>query len=340
MHRDIKPENILLDRKGRVKIADFGLVKLMSRGEQPVGRAACTLTGSQQVMGTPHYMAPEQMERPQTVDHRADIYSLGVVFYEMLTGELPLGRFAPPSRKVSVDVRLDEVVLRSLEKEPERRYQQASEVKTDVERIAHAPLDSAWEERPAQKAPAKSQKSAHARIAIMTAGVVCALLVATVSWRGCKPRAGVPRVPDSSVLPEEPGIPTKGAPVSRPQDAPQKSEMSQPIPGPGWLLGPDGPGLSDSFIAALQLPPSQVGEVNKVLKAIHHESQALEALNREKQINDTGHYVVKIHAYPGPIANSRIGSGPSSTRFWIAGSKVWRARTSICMRHLVRDHSS
>ena len=189
VHRDIKPENILLDRKGRVKIADFGLVKLMSRGEQPVGRAACTLTGSQQVMGTPHYMAPEQMERPQTVDHRADIYSLGVVFYEMLTGELPLGRFAPPSRKVSVDVRLDEVVLRSLEKEPERRYQQASEVKTDVERIAHAPLDSAWEERPAQKAPAKSQKSAHARIAIMTAGVVCALLVATVSWRGCKPGA-------------------------------------------------------------------------------------------------------------------------------------------------------
>ena len=138
VHRDIKPENLLVDKKGRVKIADFGLVKLMRSGETPAGRAGFALTGSQQVMGTPHYMAPEQMERPQGVDHRADIYSLGVVFYEMLTGELPLGRFAPPSRMVQIDVRLDEVVMRTLEKEPARRYQQVSDVKTDVESISRA----------------------------------------------------------------------------------------------------------------------------------------------------------------------------------------------------------
>ena len=77
VHRDIKPENILLDKKGRVKIADFGLAKLMHRGDTPAGRAAFTLTGSQQVMGTPHYMAPEQMERPLGVDHRADILFAG-----------------------------------------------------------------------------------------------------------------------------------------------------------------------------------------------------------------------------------------------------------------------
>ncbi len=77
-----------------MKIADFGLAKLMGREAKDF-----TLTGAGQVMGTPHYMAPEQSEHPQEVDHRADIYSLGVVFYQMLTGELPLGRFAPPSRK-------------------------------------------------------------------------------------------------------------------------------------------------------------------------------------------------------------------------------------------------
>jgi uncharacterized protein (TIGR03435 family) len=131
IHRDIKPENILLDKKGQVKIADFGIAKLLDQEPQNI-----SLTGVADVVGTPYYMAPEQIEKPQTVDHRADIYSLGVVFYEMLTGELPLGNFQPPSQKVQIDVRLDEVVLHAMEKEPERRYQQASQVKTAVETIA------------------------------------------------------------------------------------------------------------------------------------------------------------------------------------------------------------
>ena len=134
VHRDIKPENILIDKRGRVKIADFGLAKLLEQESVDHG-----LTATQQVMGTLRYMAPEQMEGTKTVDHRADIYSLGVVFYELLTGELPIGRFAPPSKMVEIDVRLDEVVLRALEKKPEQRYQHASEVKTDMESIAGSP---------------------------------------------------------------------------------------------------------------------------------------------------------------------------------------------------------
>lgn len=134
VHRDIKPENVLIDRKGRVKIADFGLAKIMESGGDS---SRLTLEG--QVMGTPHYMAPEQVERPLSVDHRADIYSLGVVLYEMLTGDLPIGKFAPPSRKVEVDVRFDEIVLRALENDPARRYQRASEVKERVENVAGTP---------------------------------------------------------------------------------------------------------------------------------------------------------------------------------------------------------
>lgn len=128
VHRDIKPENILIDKRGRVRIADFGLARLLGQTESEP-----TLTGAHQVMGTLRYMAPEQMEGSHDVDHRADIYSLGVVFYEMLTGEVPMGRFALPSKTVGVDVRLDEVVLRALERKPEQRYQHASEVKSQVE---------------------------------------------------------------------------------------------------------------------------------------------------------------------------------------------------------------
>jgi predicted Ser/Thr protein kinase len=136
IHRDIKPENILVDKKGRVKIADFGLAKLLQTARSP---SDYTLTRPDLVMGTPSYMAPEQMERPTEVDHRADLYSLGVVFYEMLTGQLPKGRFPLPSQRVQIDVRFDEVVLKALEHDRELRYQHASEVQTSVEAVRGTP---------------------------------------------------------------------------------------------------------------------------------------------------------------------------------------------------------
>ena len=144
LHRDIKPENILLDGRGRVKIADFGIAKMLGEA-QPGG----TLTASGASLGTPHYMSPEQIEHPSEVDHRTDIFSLGVVFYEMLTGELPLGRFGPPSAKSAVDRRVDEIVFRTLEKERELRQQSAGEVKTQLDTLSRTAALPASDPQPA-----------------------------------------------------------------------------------------------------------------------------------------------------------------------------------------------
>lgn len=139
VHRDIKPENLLLDKSGRIKIADFGVARLMEAAEadsEASSQTSSTLTG-ESALGTPQYMAPEQITAPSQVDHRADIYSLGVVLYELLTGEIPAGHIVPiPPEGLQVDVRLDQVVLRALQREPSLRYHTAEHFKTQVEFIA------------------------------------------------------------------------------------------------------------------------------------------------------------------------------------------------------------
>ena len=126
VHRDIKPENLLLDKTGRVKIADFGIAKMIGTTGEKGGESLS------QPFGTPAYAAPEQRDDTSQVDHRADIYSLGVILYELLTGELPTDKLEPPSKRVQIDVRLDEIVLRALEAKPELRFVTAAEFRTQL----------------------------------------------------------------------------------------------------------------------------------------------------------------------------------------------------------------
>jgi serine/threonine protein kinase len=127
VHRDIKPANIMLTCQGEVKITDFGLAK-------DVARVASMVTETHMVMGTPEYAAPEQFNAHREVDHRADIYALGVLMYQMLTGALPRGSWQPPSvLRPGLDPRLDAVVIRALMQDRQHRFQSVGDMRRAIE---------------------------------------------------------------------------------------------------------------------------------------------------------------------------------------------------------------
>jgi serine/threonine protein kinase len=127
VHRDIKPANIMLTRQGEVKITDFGLAK-------DVMRSASMATETHMVMGTPEYAAPEQFNAHREVDHRADIYALGVLMYQMLTGALPRGSWQPPSvLRPGLDARLDGIIVRALMTDRQYRFQSVGDMRRAIE---------------------------------------------------------------------------------------------------------------------------------------------------------------------------------------------------------------
>ncbi len=132
VHRDVKPENVLVDALGRVRLVDFGLATLF-------GPNVARGPDDDRVAGTLGYMAPEQFTMPESVDHRADIYATGIVFYEMLAGERPEADSLPPSQRAATDARLDPIVLRATERDRERRYQAARELHSEITAVARTP---------------------------------------------------------------------------------------------------------------------------------------------------------------------------------------------------------
>lgn len=130
VHRDLKPDNVLVTRELRTKVLDFGLAGLHAEGAQ-------CLTQSNVAMGTANYMAPEQRKDAKRADHKADIYSFGVMTYELLTGELPVGKFAAPSKLVQgLDARWDALIERCLEPDPGARPHSALELAHGLEALA------------------------------------------------------------------------------------------------------------------------------------------------------------------------------------------------------------
>jgi formylglycine-generating enzyme required for sulfatase activity/serine/threonine protein kinase len=190
IHRDIKPANIFINHKGILKIGDFGLAKLIDP-DQKVNDSDPSATRTDVVMGTPNYIAPEQWTATSKVDHRADIYSLGVMFYEMLTGTIPRGAFRAPSERVkTLDVRIDGVVFKAMESDPNERYQSAADLRSDVDVIRTTPDAKPPAKKPTGKRDASQAQRPGPLVAVATVSVLLAIglgLMAVRPWEPGKP---------------------------------------------------------------------------------------------------------------------------------------------------------
>ncbi|WP_395753032.1 protein kinase domain-containing protein [Prosthecobacter sp.] len=132
IHRDIKPANILINMEGAVKVADFGLAKQNDAG-------AGGLTKTNMAMGTPDFVAPEALMPGVPLDGRADLYAIGVMLYQMLTGEIPRGMWTMPGLKLGTDPRFDAIIAKAMQTDRESRYQSAAEIRKDLDSILTIP---------------------------------------------------------------------------------------------------------------------------------------------------------------------------------------------------------
>lgn len=172
IHRDVKPSNVMLDTHGRVKVADFGLAKIID-GE------ATRMTLSNMTMGTPDFAAPEAMIPGVPLDQRADLYSVGVMLYQMLTGRIPRGRFDAPSGVIpQIDPGLDAIVDRAMQTDREKRYATALEMRADLERVSQK--GGTIPPRTGTEAP--QRRSASKVRLLLVAGIIAALTVAGWAW--------------------------------------------------------------------------------------------------------------------------------------------------------------
>jgi serine/threonine protein kinase len=249
VHRDIKPANVLINMEGQVKVADFGLAKATDPGQMG-------LTKTNMAMGTPDFVSPEALMPGVPLDGRADLYAVGVMLYNMLTGTIPRGAFRMPSITLKTDARFDKIIIKAMEMDRENRYQTALDLRRDLDVILTTPqIKSGGEARsaapkqslpqkPEGKGPAPPQqkkeavqihrpKKSNATVVYGIAAVVVVIAGALIAfWGGKKAPVAVPAA-TAAAKPESPRPetkPTGSKPKSADSNSVSKASEFKPTP--------------------------------------------------------------------------------------------------------------
>jgi hypothetical protein len=288
VHGNLNPDKILVDRKGNVKVADFALGRLLGDGP------ACH--------GSPG------------ADPQPDLRALGAVIWEMLTGEPPAATSFPPFQNGAHDARWQEVLLRTFDTHPARRYQRVADLKAAVERIGR--------ERANAEAPRRSRRRSLAAAAALVVAVYGFLVIPAVREMWPQVRPGMWRV--SNWFRSQPARTRQFRGFGR------SEPLVQELPR-FWTFTPDGPNLAKAEAARLELQPDQLALVNAVLKVTYQEYLHLEHQHWLQERDATGRLVTTI----APFA---VEFEQLENRFWskldliLDEAQQQRARSLLTLR--------
>jgi len=304
IHRDIKPANIMVAYDGNVKVADFGLAKMTHSVDSG-------LTQSGMAMGTLHYMAPECLTLGTSADHRADIYAVGVMLYQMLTGKLPKGLFKLPSLQIKgLDPRYDGIIAKALREDREARYQSILEMRADLDGILTQPIlkiespndyppavasRAETEEESSWTPDAEVEKSKSSPL-LTAMALLVVLAVAFVVWMLLNPPAKTPSQPgmadadtpaDTIVMPaDESPLPSSESPsppkTTPPVSSPSRTPTVTPAPTPAAPVPP--PPVVPTMPEFVQTPSLEVIEIPAMAPVPLNDAAAMSAVDKSAQL--------------------------------------------------------